>query len=64
MVDLLVPISLDQLLIILETIFFLIYKTTSLDEEGNRNEPSPSVRLSWLRVQVHPPPLPPEQKWR
>ena len=44
-VDLLVLTSLDQLLLILANAFF--YKTSCLNEEVNRTEPSPSVSVPW-----------------
>ncbi len=45
-VDLLVLTSLYTLPLILE-LYFLFYKTTNLNEEVNRTEPFPSVRLPW-----------------
>jgi hypothetical protein len=47
-VDLLVLTSLDHLLFIVKLYFFLFYKTTYLNEEVNRTEPSPSVRVPWI----------------
>jgi hypothetical protein len=45
-VDLLVSTGLDQLLYNLK-LFFPFYKTTYLNEEVNRTDPSPSIRLPW-----------------
>jgi hypothetical protein len=51
--DLLVLTSLEKTAFLTETIF-PFYKTTYLNEEVNRTEPSPSVRLPW---HIHPPNL-------
>jgi hypothetical protein len=49
-VDLLVLTSLDKLLLILKINFFLFYKTSYLNKKVNHAEPSPSVRVSWVKV--------------
>ncbi len=40
----------------METIFFFAYKTTYLNEEVNRTEPSSSVRVPWpnLKLKTRP----------
>jgi hypothetical protein len=47
MVDPRVLTSLGQLIFKLKLCFFLFYKTTYLNEEDNRTDPSPSVSLPW-----------------
>jgi hypothetical protein len=47
-VDLIVLTHLDKLLLLLQTFFLLLYKTSYLYEEANRTEPSPSVRVTLL----------------
>jgi hypothetical protein len=46
-IDLLVLNSLEQLLVILQTLFTFYYKTSYLNEEVSRAEPSPSVSVPW-----------------
>jgi hypothetical protein len=46
-IHLLAQTSLDQLRLILKT-FFTFYKTSYLNEEVNRTEPSPSVSIPWF----------------
>jgi hypothetical protein len=46
-VDLLVLTSLDQLLLVLLSLF-TFYKTSHLNEELNCTEPSPSASIPWL----------------
>ncbi len=52
-VDLLVLASLDQLLLIMDTILTFFYKSY-LNEEVNRIEPSLSVSVPWLSFLVWP----------
>ncbi len=47
-VDLLLLTSSDRLLTILNLYFSIFYRTTFLNKEVNRTEPSPSVRVSWM----------------
>jgi hypothetical protein len=51
-VDLLVPTSLDQLLFISQTLL-LFYKTSYLNEEVNRTEPTTLARLPWMDEDSH-----------
>ncbi len=48
-VDLTVLTSLDQLLVIMQALF-TFYITSYLNEETNRSEPSPSVRVPRLEI--------------
>jgi hypothetical protein len=54
-VDLLVLTSLDQLLFTLQTLLTLFYKTSYLNKESNRTEPSPpiSVPCFWQYLPFH-----------
>ncbi len=44
------PPSSDRQLLILKSNFFLLYKTSYLNEEVIRTEPSPSVRVPWPNI--------------
>jgi hypothetical protein len=50
-IDLLVLVSLDQLLFILKG-FFPLNKTSYLNQEVNRTKPSPSVRVPWPKLSI------------
>jgi ABC-type transport system involved in multi-copper enzyme maturation permease subunit len=47
-IDLLVLTSLDQLPLILNLYIFIFYKTTYLNAEVKRTEPSPSASAPWF----------------
>ncbi len=48
--DLLLLTSLDQPLVILQTLFTFFYKTRYLNEEVNCTEPSPLVSIPWFVI--------------
>jgi hypothetical protein len=50
--DLLVLTSLDHLLFTLQLLFTLFQKTSYLNVEVNCTEPSPSVRVPWINVNL------------
>jgi hypothetical protein len=49
-VSLLVLASLDQLFFYKENYIYFFYKTSYLNEEVNRTEPFPLVRIPWLEA--------------